>query len=33
MEWAGKMPTKVSGIGAMMTGGVMNERNQPTTST
>jgi len=30
---AGRIPTKVSGIGAMMTSGVTNDRNQPTTST
>src|SRR5512137_2065353 len=31
--WAGRMPTRVSGMGAMITNGVRNERNQPTTST
>ena len=30
---AGRMPTRVSGIGAMITSGVTKERNQPTTST
>ena len=30
---AGRMPTRVSGMGAMITSGVMKERNQPTTST
>ena len=30
---AGRMPTSVSGIGAMITSGMMKERNQPTTST
>ena len=30
---AGRMPTSVSGIGAMITSGVMNDRNHPTTST
>ena len=29
--WAGRMPTSVNGIGAMMMSGVRNERNQPTT--
>ena len=30
---AGKMPTSVSGIGAMMTSGVLKDLNQPTTRT
>ncbi len=30
---AGRMPTSVSGIGAMMTSGVTKDRNQPTTIT
>src|SRR6185437_14668056 len=31
--WAGRIPTKVSGIGAMMISGVLNDPNHPTTST
>ena len=30
---AGIMPTRVSGIGAMMISGTMKDRNQPTTRT
>ncbi len=30
---AGRMPINVNGIGAMITSGVLNEPNQPTTST
>ncbi len=33
MAWAGKMPTRVSGIGIMMASGTVNDLNQPTTST
>ena len=29
----GRMPMSVSGIGAMMTSGILNDWNQPTTST
>ena len=32
-QCAGRMPTSENGIAAMMMNGVMNERNQPTTST
>ncbi len=32
-QCAGKMPTSVSGIGAMITSGMRNDWNQPTTST
>ena len=31
MACAGRMPTRVSGMGAMMTSGTRKERNQPTT--
>ncbi len=30
--WAGRIPTREKGIAAMMTSGVLNDWNQPTTS-
>ena len=33
MKWAGRIPTNVNGIGAMITSGTTNERNHPTTRT
>ena len=33
IAWPGRIPISVSGIGAMITSGILNDWNQPTTST